>query len=512
MTDVRIGTLRRRYRLSADSVHERARIDRVFNGALGNELFDAALERAGIAASDEVCIRHVQLEVRLHAAHDDAKLAVTCSVALADAIVADLASGGPNVVRFGSRPQALLDMALSVARGKLERAWAWRRLGHWQGDVFDSLREAEREVFSALARNPNAAPGVLGEVARAGLLGTYVLHVPELYWRALAESVLGASPTMWPATDAQEERARIDGEARNDQPDERDPAPGDTELTVWLARWATRIQESSPILRTVRALGMRLSSTMLRALAALALAEREPALAMSVQSGALVQTIVNSFDARHVTRGKVAPTAEPERTTGSDTPVDTRVHLQTQFGGLLFLLHAVRLIDLPGTFAAQGALSERSFRWVLHELAVLLLQHALGDTQDTTVLRDDAASFVFAGILAGTARDGCFVGQERANDVANESRASQAELALLQTLVRDIVTCVRERGGALPDESGSAMLGRIIERPAEIVADAAWIEARFSVNDTSTDIRRAGLDLDLGWLPWLGMVVRFAYA
>jgi hypothetical protein len=35
---------------------------------------------------------------------------------------------------------------------------------------------------------------------------------------------------------------------------------------------------------------------------------------------------------------------------------------------------------------------------------------------------------------------------------------------------------------------------------------------RLSLDDVSTDVRRAALDLDPGWIPWLGVVVRFAYA
>lgn len=52
---------------------------------------------------------------------------------------------------------------------------------------------------------------------------------------------------------------------------------------------------------------------------------------------------------------------------------------------------------------------------------------------------------------------------------------------------------------------------QVCRKPAVIVADPGWIEARFSLDDVDVDIRRAGLDLDPGWLPWLGVVVRFRY-
>jgi hypothetical protein len=53
---------------------------------------------------------------------------------------------------------------------------------------------------------------------------------------------------------------------------------------------------------------------------------------------------------------------------------------------------------------------------------------------------------------------------------------------------------------------------QVCRRAAVIVTDPGWIEARFSLDDVDVDIRRVGLDLDPGWLPWLGVVVRFSYA
>jgi hypothetical protein len=43
------------------------------------------------------------------------------------------------------------------------------------------------------------------------------------------------------------------------------------------------------------------------------------------------------------------------------------------------------------------------------------------------------------------------------------------------------------------------------------VAHPGWLEIHFSLDDVATDLRRAGLDLDPGFLPWLGVVVRFVY-
>jgi hypothetical protein len=62
---------------------------------------------------------------------------------------------------------------------------------------------------------------------------------------------------------------------------------------------------------------------------------------------------------------------------------------------------------------------------------------------------------------------------------------------------------------ALDDDALSEFVWR---RDARILADPGWLEIRFSLDDVSTEIRGAGLDLDPGWVPWLGVVMRFIYA
>jgi hypothetical protein len=64
---------------------------------------------------------------------------------------------------------------------------------------------------------------------------------------------------------------------------------------------------------------------------------------------------------------------------------------------------------------------------------------------------------------------------------------------------------------ALPDLKAGALISFVCERRAEIIADPGWIEAHFSPDDVSLEIRRAGLDLNPKYLPWLGVVVRFLY-
>ena len=66
-------------------------------------------------------------------------------------------------------------------------------------------------------------------------------------------------------------------------------------------------------------------------------------------------------------------------------------------------------------------------------------------------------------------------------------------------------------GARLPDWRGPALLSRLLCRDARISADPGWIDVHFALRDVSVDLRRAALDLDPGFLPWLGVVLRYRY-
>ncbi len=47
--------------------------------------------------------------------------------------------------------------------------------------------------------------------------------------------------------------------------------------------------------------------------------------------------------------------------------------------------------------------------------------------------------------------------------------------------------------------------------PARLLASASHVDLHFSLNDASLAVRRVGLDINPGWLPWFGRVVTFHY-
>ncbi|MFZ4698457.1 MAG: hypothetical protein ACOYMG_00255 [Candidatus Methylumidiphilus sp.] len=54
-------------------------------------------------------------------------------------------------------------------------------------------------------------------------------------------------------------------------------------------------------------------------------------------------------------------------------------------------------------------------------------------------------------------------------------------------------------------------LADLVMRPARISATPTHVDIEFDINLTDIRIRRAGLDINPGWLPWFGLVVGFHY-
>src|SRR5258706_5563811 len=282
VTDLHVARWKMRYRLPVDSPGDRARLDRALSSAIDQSLFEAALDRAGISSTDELCIRSVESFVLLDLSEPDSRLAVTLSIALANAIAARLREGGDDVVRFASRRQALVDMARWATRGDLARAWAWRRLGVWRRGDFLSPARAREEVVDELTREPTTAVAVLAVIAAEGLLSPLLSSVAADSWTRLAHSVLNAAR-------AHPCPVLSTGEALSASPTrDTDALAARHQATV------ARIASRSMILRAV---GERidLDLSVARALATLVLFECEPDLVRAGTVAAIVDDLARTI-------------------------------------------------------------------------------------------------------------------------------------------------------------------------------------------------------------------------
>jgi hypothetical protein len=179
------------------------------------------------------------------------------------------------------------------------------------------------------------------------------------------------------------------------------------------------------------------------------------------------------------------PDREPDRQPAS--PLVLRREGRTDWGGLLLLLN---VLEPAGLLDPQAPLPPgRTLRWTLHHLAQAL----------APVTADDPAALAFAGLAPGTRPPSL-----------HGPAASGPECYAIAELRARVVRCLH-RVLEADTEHPEAVLTRICRRPAMILADPGWIEVRFALASLSTQLRRARLDLNPNWLPWLGTVVRFSY-
>ena len=516
MQEAQIGKFAAHYRLPPSALAARQRLDQVVKLML-DEMFERALDAAGLPEDGELCLREIRAPIRLHLAAADASLAEEWSRILAEEILR--AMRDRRAVFYYSRRQALMDLAVSVARGDLSRSWAWRQLGLWRAGDAVGETEAIFELVRAVSSDPAAVIPALNALAEAGCLERIARRFTPRHWAALATAALNEAG----ATGLVEEAA--------DKPSSR------------ALRDAMRVINSSrllPVITTSQSLAGE-SLEACRAAAALVALEAEPARLRSESAGAMVgliagaihsaiaglspslpgmsaadhganQKIVNETprnDARpsapDVTPGAMgAPEATAiKRNSGQHTgqnaeegeegseAADRRRRALTRFGGLLFLLGLVKELKLAPEILAHPALGVRPFRQVMRWLALAL----------APIEENDPAALAFAGLPPD------------AELPLDHEPPGETETVAINSLAARIV----EHLSALIDQrvewrgDRAALIEFVCRRRAEIVADPGWIEVRFSLDEVATEIRRAGLDLDPGYVPFLGVVVKFIY-
>jgi hypothetical protein len=177
----------------------------------------------------------------------------------------------------------------------------------------------------------------------------------------------------------------------------------------------------------------------------------------------------------------------------SEQPLSQVQHAATTSnGGLLYLLNIASRIDLAASITRHPGLAVRGLRWSLHRLAVSLLP----------LSPNDAAALAFAGLLPDKSPPSLD------QDITEDEKMAVEEyryalLAALREAIQDSAKLAQ-----MPD---AVLIDFVCGRRAQVCGDPGWIEVHFAQDEVSTDIRRAGLDLDPGWLSWLGVVVKFIY-
>lgn len=522
MTDLAIG------RLSA-TVHG----DGDLAPRVGRMLMQLAQSRLGEAlqAADlppgDWCVRRIDVGIAIDPERPDGALETQWATAVIDALHRALVAGAGSgdVVHYQRHIDALADLVRSVVAGRIERSWAWRRIGLLApGDPQPESAPAEA-VLAVLRRYPSEALGVLVRTARTA--GVAALHrlLGARGWEQLARLVYPGLDVEGPpaecATTTEPHTAAVAADllsrstlATGFRHSHLRPDPQTGRA------WAVLIAadaDSSVLSRPVAAAVIdEISHVLVGAGRPVPAMHHTADLVEPVEAAEAVEAPASSgarsADNAVSTNDPAAETATPARPrtigrrsassaghdeaaagappaagraheAGNEVPTD-RVPRPTRWAGLLFLLNTAEQTDIPESLLDDPVFAARTLPWVLHGIARQLVPAAA----------DEPAVLAFAGLARPPASPPSDREHQRLGEHAHRWAAATA--ARLQ------------RDGADP----LAVVAELALRRGDIVVEPGWVEARLPLTGVDVDIRRAGLDIDPGWIPWLGTVVRFVYA
>jgi hypothetical protein len=521
---------------------------------------DAAIDiEAGDGAL--VCVRAVEVPpvcVAADVTDDELLERLAAAIAASVKTAASDARGQAAVVRYRSRAHAALDVAVSLSHGDHSREWAWRQLGLWPATGEPSA--AGGHLAAALAEAAGTLPGLLSAAAEAGALGSLAGLVGPAGLDGLvraAWSALGCTLPDW---------ADVLGRGVS--------APGDADFAqamALLARGALgrmllagaelpprsiAAASAAALLDGEPSLALGPAARVLRLVTAAALVSlgRSPRRADGAGTHAGWRAAGGGDDAAAIQRApggndpaagqrapagpgpiwppvaQGAPTADATLNSGDGATVPgagasasgaaasagsvadafvpgagppvyaERSGVATEFGGLPFLLHMVERCGLPER-AAGGELADAGLVRVLYEIGTRILGRILG-----TGAAPDPEDAALACLCGRAPIAGWRSGLDPGELPAAAGQLTDGETERLIAALRAALE--PSELAAAPEEE---LLAAVCRRQGRVVAEPGWIDVQLDLVEVSTDVRRAGLDLDLGYLPWLGCVVRFVY-
>jgi hypothetical protein len=516
MTTLDIRRLDARYRLRLEEVHEVPRLDRALH-RLAEQGLDRALCGAGLPAG-EWCLRRLEVPVHIRLRDPEHAIEEQWGAAVADALHRALDPRSADVAYYPTRRCALIELVGQTAVGRADRAWAWERVGVRSPADPSPVSAPTDAILAALCRAPQDALVVVIEAARVVGLAALDRALGPDGWLAVVEILRaatggdGQSPWRGGHATAQARRRSRNG-------------------TGGLSRF---ILASSRFAETIRRSRLRVDAERASAWAVLAALEVDPSVLRRASGDEILADVTAALAsagrstagtdrarATHQRRPTTELTAAPARGVGdarmpeipgegrvepatsltlaaprapitadaSDAPEDEiGARAATGWAGLLFLHNVAEAIGLPEVAIDDPVLDARPVRWVLHAIAGQLLP----------IAPDDPAALALAGL-----------------GPADPVPAAQVPPATARELerIRDLASAWAAAAGERLGERGDPLqvVPRVAGRSGEIRAFPGWLDVHLRLGDVDVAIRRAGLDLDPGWIPWLGCVMRFVY-
>lgn len=481
---------------------------------------DLDLDDLPLGESEEwLLIRRIQLHSRLDPALGEAAAAHTWRQALKAQLQHWLARADEhNLVRYPNHRAALADMLYRAACQDLSRAWAWRQMGLLANSTApDALPAAA--VLAAAADQLLAEPSHIWPLlsrlimadAQCGAFTQLLRSLSLSRWYAL----INACPQTQPYYRQQSASTTSSTAAPTDDPTPaaaRPTTPLAAALLHWVRAHAWQAQQQHALLTPLLAAALISPDGYSQAQTGtaaqvLSLAEQALHQALRATSQTLGQHAPSASARAATLRGKSAidPRREAEPSARLDLPASLDVPgapdlpaapelpaagdwVASQWVGLLFVLN---LLPTHQWLAAFEALCEHSNQPPEPDLGrQLLWQLACEHLQ---VPASDASVQAFCGGW-----------QPQAQQLESGGLRLAARL---DPIARTLAAAIERRLAAL----GLFDLPGLLQRPGWVCLAPGWIEMRQSLERVDVNLRRAALDLNPDWLPWLGCVVRFVY-
>lgn len=549
MTDLIVDRLHAR--AAVNGPDDEARVRALLTDLTGRRL-DEALATSALPPGDW-CVRRLDVSLALDPASGDAALGRRWARQITEALVAALADGGPEVVHFARPSDAVADLIADLALGDDRREWAWRAVGALAPSDPDPAVDPAGAALAALERDRGSAVHVLSTAVRATGLPAVHRLLAEAGWQRAAALVLAAS--------GQPARRWLQlGPPAGDSADSADGVRGGDPTAV-----VAGILARSPFADAWRRGRLRPSPATARAWSVLAAAEAEPALLRrpiaelvltslptaiapaqadhapvhaeqtppppprdhaflhggratpsSVQLPLIDPEPTPVTDRSSDASGRIRPSAEespsadgvrrppethrsaedgqtPARPSHPRDPVEDRRDegFATVWGGLVHLFATAAAAGLPDEALDDEELAARPASWILFHLAHAMTGHALDGLADP-------ATRAVAGL------------PPQAPVPTPEPTAAQR--AQLERLADQWARVTAERlGPAGQADSPQVVVAGLARRGGAVRHSPGWIEFDLRLSDVDLDVRRAGLDLDPGFVTWLGAVVVIRY-
>lgn len=234
--------------------------------------------------------------------------------------------------------------------------------------------------------------------------------------------------------------------------------------------------------------------------------------------------------AAHATVAPAIPSPLPSASPDVVASASRLAGIATGFAGLLFVLDPVRRLELPAAILDEPALaSDPGLPALLYATACRLIPDAWADPC-ALALTDDGAPQApptvptperLVAIDRAAARIAAAAAQlpatPHAGDVAEAAgHAAAVPLILPPWLDRFCITTAAQIAAHLRARLGSdlplpALARKLAARPGTILVTRTHIDVTLDLADVDLDVRRAALDINPGWVSFLGRILSFHY-